>query len=298
MKKLSPDQVLTTSAAFRQRVNLPSAQVSGLTDAELAAALCFEIEPFSGIPQAESRFAWKRVNAADASRAVFDVVQIRTRDLQDEVAKAKKAKRTVLAVTAMPETATGETVEDLPWVPVKSGGGVGVRLPMVGMLAAALVLLAMGWHYVSLRGERRRLEAEVAVQQRLQGEKNALESQLSALRQQLDGLRERRMEEARAQQNAEVLRSAWRVLLEAVPQACRDESVLKSVKATGAYSAQLTGLALTTDAATRTFVRLTEELKPPKSGWRLTPGTINSPAGGGTVTFECQLDFDPEGQFK
>lgn len=298
MKKLSPDQVLTTVAAFRQRVNLPAAQVSGLSDAELASALAFEVEPFSGIPHAESRIAWKRVNAADAARAVFDVVQIRTRDLVEEVAKAKKAKRNVLAVTAPPESAAGETVEDLPWVPVKAGGGISLKLPLLGALAALLALLAMGWHGMSLRTERRRLEAEVAVQLRLQGEKNALESQLSALRRQIDGLRERRMEAERAQQNAEVLRSAWRVLLEAVPRACRDESVLKSVKATGAYSAQLTGLSLSTEAATRTFVRLSEELKPPKSGWRLSPGAVNSPAGGGTVTFECQLDFDPEGQFK
>lgn len=298
MKKLSPDQVLATVAAFRQRVNLPAAQVSGLSDAELASALAFEVEPFSGIPRAESRIAWKRVNAADAARAVFDVVQIRTRDLVEEVAKAKKSKRNVLAVTAPPESAAGETVEDLPWVPVKAGGGISLKLPLLGALAALLALLAMGWHGMSLRTERRRLEAEVAVQLRLQGEKNALESQLSALRRQIDGLRERRMEAERAQQNAEVLRSAWRVLLEAVPRACRDESVLKSVKATGAYSAQLTGLSLSTEAATRTFVRLSEELKPPKSGWRLSPGAVNSPAGGGTVTFECQLDFDPEGQFK
>ena len=298
MKKLSPDQVLATVAAFRQRVNLPAAQVLGLSDAELASALAFEVEPFSGIPCAESRIAWKRVNAADAARAVFDVVQIRTRDLVEEVAKAKKAKRNVLAVTAPPESAAGETVEDLPWVPVKAGGGISLKLPLLGALAALLALLAMGWHGMSLRTERRRLESEVAVQLRLQGEKNALESQLSALRRQIDGLRERRMEAERAQQNAEVLRSAWRVLLEAVPRACRDESVLKSVKATGAYSAQLTGLSLSTEAATRTFVRLSEELKPPKSGWRLSPGAVNSPAGGGTVTFECQLDFDPEGQFK
>ncbi len=298
MKKLSPDQVLATVAAFRQRVNLPAAQVSGLSDAELASALAFEVEPFSGIPRAESRIAWKRVNAADAARVVFDVVQIRTRDLVEEVAKAKKAKRNVLAVTAPPESAAGETVEDLPWVPVKAGGGISLKLPLLGALAALLALLAMGWHGMSLRTERRRLESEVAVQLRLQGEKNALESQLSALRRQIDGLRERRMEAERAQQNAEVLRSAWRVLLEAVPRACRDESVLKSVKATGAYSAQLTGLSLSTEAATRTFVRLSEELKPPKSGWRLSPGAVNSPAGGGTVTFECQLDFDPEGQFK
>jgi len=298
MKKIAPEQVLATTAGFRQRVNLPSAQVAGLTEAELASALGFEVEPFSGIPRAESRLAWKRVNAADAARAVYDVVQIRTRDLAEAVAKARKAKKTVLAVTAVPDAAIGETIEDLPWVPVKSGGGISVRWPVLAGLGAMLLVLAMGGHWWRQRSERRTLEREVSVQLRLQGEKNALESRISTARQEIAALRERRMESERAQQNAEVLRSAWRLLLEAVPKACRDESVLKSVKATGAYSAQLTGLALSTASATRTFVRLTEELKPPKSGWRLTPGAISSPADGGTVTFECQLDFDSEGQFK
>ena len=298
MKKITPEEVLATPTCFRQHVNLPSAQVAGLSDDELAAALCFEIEPFSGIPRAKGRLAWKRVNAPDAARAVFDVVQVRTSDLLDEVARARKAKRVIRAVTAVPEAAAGETLETLPWIAVKASGGLHVRLSLLAACAAVLAVLAVGWDYVALQNDATRLAREVTFQRLLQDEREALNAKIAAVQRETSALRTQRMDAARAQQNAEVLRAAWRVFLEAVPSACTDESVLKNLQATGAYSVHLTGLALSADAATRTFVRLSEALKPPKSGWQLTPGAIEAPANGGTVTFECDLVFDPEGQFK
>ena len=298
MKPIRSTEVFTTAACFRQRVNLPAAQVAGLTDEELASALCFEIEPFSGIARSDGQLAWKRAEGGDVTRAVFDVVQIRTRDLQDEVAKQRAAKRSVRAVTAVPDAATGETVERLPWIPLKAAGTGASRLVWLVGIAGALVVLALGGEYWRLSRNVRNLSREVAAQRVLQAERNQLTAKLTALQREADAIRAARMESARAQQNADVLRAAWRVLLEAVPKACRDESVLKTMTATGAYSAELTGLALSPEAATRTFVRLTEELKPPKSGWRLTPGAIQAPAAGGTVRFECRLAFDPEGQFK
>lgn len=298
MKQIQPEEVLTTAACFRQRVNLPAAQVAGLSEDELATALCFEIEPFSGIPRAEGQLAWKRVEGAATARAVFDVVQIRTRDLTDEVARARAAKRSVRAVTAVPEATAGETVASLPWIPLKARGvGAGRLAWCLGVVGGALVV-ALAWDYLSLSRAVRTTAREVAAQRVLQAERDQLTAKIAAVQREADALREARMETARAQQNADVLRAAWRVLLEAVPKACRDESVLKTMTATGAYSAQLTGLALSPDAATRTFVRLTDELKPPKSGWRLTPGSIQAPAAGGTVRFECRLEFDSEGQFK
>ncbi len=298
MKTIRPEEVLATGACFRQRVNLPAAQVANLSEAELRAALSFEIEPFSGIPQAASRMAWKRVNAPDAARAVFDVVQIRTSDLAGEVAKARAAKRAVRAVTAPPEAALGETLEMLPWIPLKAARALPRSGLFVAALGGAVLLLALVWDFWHVAGERRALLRAVAEQRVLQHDKDGLLAKISAAQQAAANLRTARMETARAQQNAEVLRAAWRVLLEAVPKACRDESVLKSLSATGAYSAELAGLALSPDAATRTFVRLTDALKPPKSGWRLTPGAIQAPAAGGTVHFSCTLEFDAEGQFK
>jgi hypothetical protein len=87
-------------------------------------------------------------------------------------------------------------------------------------------------------------------------------------------------------------------MLAALPAACGDESVLGGISAKGAYSARITGVALSATAASRTFARLADALRPPKSGWRVTSGAIGAAAGGGTVEFECRLDFDSEGQFR
>lgn len=298
MKKILPEEVLATPACFRQRVSLPAAQVAGLAEAELAAALCFEIEPFSGLSQAVSQLAWKQASTAEAARAVFDVVQIRTTDLAAEVAKARQAKRTVKAVTAVPDAALGEALTDLPWIPVKAARAPGGRLFVCVLVGVLVALGALSWDYAGLRSRERQLLRAVSEQRLLQSEKNRLEAQLQTVRRELQDLQAQRMASARAQQNADVLRSAWRVLLEALTTACRDESVLKEVKARGPYAVHLTGLALSPEAATRTFVRLTDELKPPKSGWRPAPCQLERPAAGGTVVFACDLEFDPEGQFK
>ena len=296
MKKISPDEVLATSACFRQRVNLPAAQVAGLADAELAAALAFECEPFSGIPRAEGEMAWRRIGGEGEARAVFDVVQIRRADAEAEAARAGKSGRRVRAVTAAP--ASGESIADLPWIPVRQGRALAVRGGALLALAALLVVALIAWDATSLAARERRLGRSVAAGRALQAQKDELQRRIASVQKATADLRMRRADEARAQQNADVLRSAWRLMLAAVPEACGDESVLGGIAAKSAYSARITGVALSADAAARTFARLAEALKPPKSGWRVTPGAIGAAAGGGTVEFACDLEFDSEGQFK
>lgn len=296
MKKISPDEVLATTACFRQRVNLPAAQVAGLAEAELAAALAFECEPFSGIPRSEGEMAWRRLGGEGDARAVFDVVQIRRADAEAEAARARRSGRRVRAVTAAP--ASGESVEDLPWIPVRQSRALAVRSGALMVLAALLVLALIAWDATTLVSRERALSRSVAAGRALQAQKDELQRRLASVQKECADLRLRRADEARAQQNADVLRSAWRLMLAAVPNACGDDSVLGGITAKGAYSARITGVALSADAAARTFARLAEALKPPKSGWRVTPGSIGAAASGGTVEFACDLEFDSEGQFR
>lgn len=296
MGAIRTDEAMVSPACFRQRVNLPSAQVAGLTEEELAAALCFEVEPFSGISRAAGELAWKRVNGTDAVRAIFDVVQIRTTDLAEVLAAAKKEKRVVRAVTAVPET--GESLEALPWIPAKRARGRRARGWVLWWCVCACVAAGLAWDAWTQRRETATLEREVVLQRRLRDEKDALLAKIARAQQEANALRERRMAETQAQQNAEVLRAAWGLLLEAVPGACADEGVVTGVVATGAFSAQLKGVALSAEAAARIVVRLTEALKSPKSAWVVRPGALGAAADGGTVGFACELVFDPEGQFK
>lgn len=296
MKKISPDEVLATSACFRQRVNLPSAQAVGLAEAELAAALAFECEPFSGIPRADGEIAWRRLGGEDGPRAVFDVVQIRRADAAAETARARKVGRRVRAVTAPP--ASGESVEDLPWIPVRPARALAVRPGAVLTFAALLTAAFLAWDAAALVSRERALSRGVAAGRALQAQKDELQRRIASAKKEVVDLRTRRADEARAQQNADVLRSAWRLMLSSLPAACGDESVLGGITARGAYSSRMTGVALSADAASRTIARLAEALKPPRSGWRVTPGPIGAAAGGGTVEFACDVEFDSEGQFR
>lgn len=299
MKKILPEQVMATSTCFRQRVNLPSAQVADLSDDELLAALAFEIEPFSGIPRADSLIAWKMVGGGETSRRVYDVVQIRKSDLGRVVVEGRKAGKTVRAVTAVPEPTVGETLDTLPWIEVRRGGGLGAKRPFVLLVAVGCLLAgALAWDAFSLSSRESVLTKEVECRRGLQAEKDQLTRKLANIRQDTQHVQESRMAMARAQQNAEVLRAAWQILLAAIPAACQDDAVVKSIKSAGAFSAELSGVALSAEAAGRVCVRLSEALKAPKSAWRVRPGTVGAAAAGGTVGFSCQLDFDPEGQFR
>lgn len=292
MKSITTEEVLATEACFRQRVSLPAAQVAGLADAELAGALAFECEPFSGVRRSDGEIAWKMAEGGD--RAVFDVVQIRRADLEAEVAKARRAGRRVRAVTAKP--ASGETVQDMPWIVVRRGRVSFVAVAAVA--AAALLAAAVAWDAASLSSSERSLSRAVGVKRGLQAQKDDLQRRIAGVQREIADLRATRAEEARAGQNVEALRDAWRRMLAAIPGACGDEGVLKEIRATGAYSAKVSGVALSADAAARAFMRLTEALKAPKSGWVVTPGAIGAASSGGTVEFSCSLDFDPQGQFR
>ena len=178
------------------------------------------------------------------------------------------------------------------------GNALAVRSGALMALAALLVLALIAWDATTLVSRERALSRSVAAGRALQAQKDELQRRLASVQKESADLRMRRADEARAQQNADVLRSAWRLMLAAVPNACGDDSVLGGITAKGAYSARITGVALSADAAARTFARLAEALKPPKSGWRVTPGPIGAAASGGTVEFACDLEFDSEGQFR
>ena len=131
-----------------------------LAETELAAALAFECEPFSGIPRSEGEMAWRRLGGEGDARAVFDVVQIRRADAEAEAARARRSGRRVRAVTAAP--ASGESIEDLPWVPVRQSRALAVRSGALMALAALLVLALIAWDATTLVSRERALSRALA----------------------------------------------------------------------------------------------------------------------------------------
>ena len=260
MKKNDPERIWSDPKAFRQQVRMAAVQAAGLSPEELAAALAYEVEPFSGIPAGEAELVFRPVSDPDPTVRVFDVAAVRS---------ARGA----------------------------GGSPVPRRLFVwLGAAAAALLVLA-AFDFVRISSAERRLSAETARRAALDAELKSLQGRIDANRREAKALRDARVEAARAQQNAEVLRDVYRLLLDTVSEAFGERAVLKEIRATGRpYSAEITAVSLGTKPAAEALVRLSDALVP--RGWRIDPGAISADGQGGTVAFSCTLAFDEGGEFK
>ena len=293
-EKSRAGDVIVSPACFRQRVNVPAAQVAGLADAELAAALAFEVEPFSGISRDAGEIAWRVREEGDASRRVFDVVQIRRADLETAVAEARAQRRCVSGVTAVPDTARGERPEDLPLIPVASRSALRAHPFMLWTAFCLLVACGLAAEGVALQGEVGRLRRDVVARRALQAEKESLESRAAGLGRETEELRRRRADAVRAQMRVAAGRAAGRVILEAVSGACSDEGVVNGVRAgEDPFEFGISGVALSAEAATRVVARLSDALAACGGGWTLKPGSVEVRAAGDASSFACSFLFEP-----
>jgi len=259
MKK-NTEKIWDDPKAFRQQVRMAAVQVAGLAPDELAVALAYEVEPFSSIPAAEAELVFRAVPDQDSSVRVFDVAVVR-----------------------------------------KSGKSGGVSVPRrlvlwLGIAAVALLALA-AFDFVRISSAERELSSETARRAALDRELQSLQRQIDANRREAKSLRDARVEAARAQQNAEVLRDVYRLLLATISDAFGDRAVLKEIRSPGnPYSAEIKAVSLGTKPASETLVRLSDALVP--RGWKIEPGALSSDSQGGTVGFSCTLTFDERGEFK
>lgn len=294
MKKILPSQVLPSPACFRQRITLPRQQVKDLSREELATALAFEVEPFSGIPRAESELAWRTVDNGDPERTVFDIVQIRKQDLVSILEDAKRAKKTVRAVTAVPaEEPNPERIEDLPWIVPGTQHGRAVKYGVLYALLCVLLGAGILCDGFSLARCRNELLPVVERQRVLQAEKDALTRKLQETQKEIADLRTQRTEREQAMRSAEVFRAAWHRLLEVTPRACGGDALVRSITPNeSAFSATIQAIGVSPKDAVQVFVRLSRELAP--LGWQLTPGAITVQTPATTVSFSWQVTFHPE----
>lgn len=93
------DVVFDDPSAFRTTVRMAAAQIGGLDAADLAAALAFEVEPFSGIPAGDADVSFRAVADPDSSARVFDVA-VRRRAPRRRAAHAMRAAACFAALVA------------------------------------------------------------------------------------------------------------------------------------------------------------------------------------------------------
>ncbi|MBR4170217.1 MAG: hypothetical protein IKR48_01040 [Kiritimatiellae bacterium] len=294
MKNILPSQVIPSTACFRQRITLPRQQVKGLSRDELAAALSFEVEPFSGIPRSESELAWRTLDDGNPERTVFDVVQIRKQDLALLLEDAKRAKKTVRAVTAVPaEGAESERIEDLPWIVPSPQHGRMARYGVLYILVCVLLCAGILCDGFRLIRRQNNLRPIVEHQRTLQVEKDSLMRKLQNTQKEIANLRTQRTDQEQAMRSAQVFRAAWQHLLEVTPKACGGDALLRSITPNeSAFSATIQAIGVSPKDAVQVFVRLSRKLAP--LGWQLTPGAITVQAPATTVSFSCQVTFHPE----
>ncbi|MFZ4765121.1 MAG: hypothetical protein ACOYMN_09225 [Roseimicrobium sp.] len=272
---------------FSHRVSLSAAQVAGLTPEQLGRALSFEVEPFSGIPVAESATGFYR-----HGNGAFDVVELprSDRDAIQLVAKDGGGKLLGIAHCSPAPEDEGALREWLSaWLPRLQGGAlplITASAPapaanrffvtfMVLEVAAILLLLALGGMSAFQRASLERQNAELAA---ATNELNSATKQIEALN------KERAALDKEEAQRERVLarRGALLALLKGLAATHTDEVVVRGIATDGPSSLVVSGLSLEAGAVDELSIVLTQTLR--GAGWTAQPrtktGTRNLPSGG------------------
>ena len=290
MKNVKAENILISSACFRQRVTLSAKQVDNLNDEELSASLAFEVEPFSGIHHSECKIAWKRLSDKDSSSQIFDVIQIKTSDLIDEQRKARAKKKKYFAVTSQLDDSINERIEDLPYIEFPRSRFLSFNAPSLIALGAAILLAAISFDVFFTQTKISQLKREIAARSILRQRKTKLQNEISSARKEIESIIQRRSSEESADNKVAVLRNAWQVLLSSISEACGDESFITSITpGEKGFSAIISGTSLSPNTVAQTFVRLTKSLQKSQSLWSISLGDINTHSAGATTSFTCTV---------
>lgn len=246
------NDIWNDAKAFRQQVRLAAAQVAQLTESELEAALAYEVEPFSGIPASESETAWRELAESDKSLRAFEVVVRRK-------GKSRGAKKM----------------------------GAGRSFPL--LLFGALVAVAVACDAGHLAYSASRMRKAIAAQRPLDAEIAHLRANASAIRNETRTMKERRENYIAAQETLENRRAAYRDLMDAIAKVCGGRTVVKSFSGQKPFTVELEAVSTGAKACAEVLSELTRETQ--RSGWRVTPGHLETSAQGATTTFSCTITY-------
>jgi len=237
--------------AFRQQVRMAAVQVAGLRPEELAQALAYEVEPFSGIPATEAEVGFKTIADPDPSVRVYDVA-VRRR-------KRRGA----------------------------SSGGLD-RWLKPAVIFACVVGALMVADGIFLACRKSSLAKSVAERRPLQTQLDRMRREAKSTRDGAAAIRLRREAVIRAQDEAANLRMAHADLLEELAAACGERAVVSTVSpGEAARTLHVRAIGVSAEAAAEVMRLLTERAS--AKGWRVVPGTITASGTGATVTFGLEV---------
>jgi len=200
---------------------MAAVQVAGLGPEELARALAYEVEPFSGIPANEADIRFEPVAEPDPSVRVYDV------------SVSRKGR--------------------------SGGSGAAERLFRTLLVAGALLVAAVAADFFVLSSHLRSLDGELARRRGLQSQIDALANPAKAARTEAHSLRARRAAAAKAQDDVAARRETLCAAMRAVAESCGDTAVLRTAGFTPA-AIRLRCVAASQEGATEASVALASRL--------------------------------------
>lgn len=236
---------------FRQQVRMAAVQVDGLTPDELAQALAYEVEPFSGIPATEAEVTYKLLDDFDTTVRVYDVT-------------VRRRKR---------HSATGDKLE---------------RLLRVVLVLAGVACVGLALDGILLVRRKAALANEVAARQPLQAQLDQLRREARAARDEAAAIRARREAAVRAQDEAAALRGAHAEILGELAAACHTRVLITSLApAEEEHALTVRALGVSAEAAAEVMRTLATHLA--EKGWLLVPDEIKASGTGASVNFQFHV---------
>lgn len=293
--------LVVSDSIFTQRVELSSAQVSGLSGKELANAVFYEIEPFVEIPRADASFDYRSI-----SPGIFDVALAPASDVASlgDVVRQSRCRFVGLCAVSPGEISD---VEDIPAVldnidsgnsPVltisRGGLSVGGSLIKIAVAVSSLLALVCLCDWLWLSHTIAKLSPEVASSERMDAANSGIRQEIARLRNQARGIALRREAARQSRENLAAYRDSWLKLLMELASSSGDDIVVNRISVDDGASLSVHCLALSSSSATAAMETLARNLLP--LGWSLSPNRIEALPDGISFSFSFFLTYTKEGK--
>ncbi|MBO5642908.1 MAG: hypothetical protein J6S51_02765 [Kiritimatiellae bacterium] len=240
------------TSVYRQRVSMAALQVDGLSKSEIASALAYEVEPFSGIAGSQAEVSFETVLSDDPSVRIFDVTVTR---------KSKSSKNFDAK-----------------------------KLIKIASILSALLVVVIGADFFLLSRKIKTLSSSIEVRRPIDAKLRSLESKISNNNAEASRLEAscKAVESARASIAAK--RKAYSALMEEVASGCAGQMVVKAFNSNGPFSVELEGSSMSVESCTASMLSLTRAAC--HAQWKASPGRMNADHTGSVISFSCAFLYD------
>lgn len=236
---------------YRQRVTMAALQVDGLSQVEIARALAYEVEPFSGILGDEADVSFEVVASHDSQVRIFDVTVKR----KTQSAKGIDCKKALRAAAFV-------------WV---------------------VLFVAIAADFLVLSGQIKSLSASVEARRPIDARLRTINSKISENNLQASRLEANCKAAENARSSVAAKRAAYCALMEEVASGCAGQMVVKAFNSDGPFSVEMQGSSTSVESCTQALLDLTRAAA--RASWLVSPGRMSADETGSVISFSCSLIY-------